>query len=197
MAEIYGLFSSRDGNIRYVGETGSAGAERFEQHKRDAEGPRKHRRLSEWLHREWKAGYPVEFHCLEECSYEVRLRRETAWIAKFPNLLNERKMYDRWMVGRPPRISAITEYMSRYRFNVDGFRGVHYCRYRDRFFVFIYTGFSLQYLPGDQMPGETAEDGGNVWFSDMAAAVNARDRERKSRSVEWLQLPDYEPEVYA
>jgi hypothetical protein len=196
MAEIYGLYSGRDGKVRYVGETGGTSAERFEQHKRDAEGARKHRRLCEWLHREWRAGYPVECRCLEECAYEVRRGRETAWIANFPNLLNERKKYHRWVVGKPPRISAITEYMNRYRFNVDGFRGVHYHRYRDRFFVLIYTGFSLQYLPGDQMPGETAEDGGDVWFSDMTAAVNARDMARKSRSVGWLQLPDYEPEVY-
>jgi len=61
----------------------------------------------------------------------------------------------------------------------------------DRFFVLIYTGRGFEWALGDEVPGLTASQGGNIWFSDRTSAVKARDKQRW-RSVQYL--PDVELE---
>jgi hypothetical protein len=39
MAEIYALFSGRNGLVRYVGETGGAREDRFREHIKDCDSP--------------------------------------------------------------------------------------------------------------------------------------------------------------
>jgi hypothetical protein len=192
MAEIYGLFSGRDGAVRYVGETTYPRATRFRQHRREAW--LRSRPLHHWLNNEWKHGFPVRCIRLEWCTNEERFRRETDWIAKFPNLLNERK-YSGWMQllprgARPPQIPEITKYIRGHRFNVDGRRGIHYQISMDRYFVLIYTGSDFEWLEGDEPVG----GGGNIWFSDLAAAENARDRHYKFRP-HLRRLPDFRVEA--
>jgi hypothetical protein len=193
MAEIYGLYSGRDGRVRYVGETGDS-TSRFKEHLRTPSAS-----VHGWFHREWRDGYPIECVVLQESvdqDKRVRCRVERHWMAKFPGLLNQRISADTWFRGacaKPPKIPEITAYMRRYYFNVGGFRGVHYDRYSHYYFVLMYTGFGTEWLLGNEMP----DCGGNIWFSDRTAAIMARDKERKSRSYnKWLpdiQLAADEP----
>jgi hypothetical protein len=190
MAEIYGLFSGRNGLVRYVGETAGAREDRFREHIKNGGGA-----LLDWFLEEWKQGYPIQYALLQWCKYEERFDVETAWINKFPSLLNERKHYY-WSSSKPPRVPAILAHMRRYRYNVGGFRGVHYDVQMDRYFVLIYTGSGwrrgFEWARGDEMPGLTASQGGNIWFSDRTSALIARDKQRWWRSVEYL--PDVQLE---
>jgi hypothetical protein len=62
----------------------------------------------------------------------------------------------------------------------------------DRYFVLIYTGRGTEWLEGDEELGYPSEEGGgDIWFSDLARALNARDEYRGRRpSMKWL--PDRE-----
>ncbi len=80
--------------------------------------------------------------------------------------------------------------MREHRFNVDGRRGIHYQISMDRYFVLIYTGSDFEWLEGDEAVG----GGGNIWFSDLAAAENARDRHYKFRP-HLQRLPDFKVEA--
>lgn len=108
MADIYGLYSCRDGAVRYIGETTYPRDTRFEQHRRSVWLEKT--RLQQWMVREWRDGFPVCHVRLEWCENAERFERETEWIAKFPNLLNERK-HTGWTKlvhrgARPPKIAT-------------------------------------------------------------------------------------------
>jgi hypothetical protein len=186
MAEIYALYSGRDGIVRYVGETGSSRRDRFREHILYSDGA-----LRRWFRGEWRQGYPIRCALLQHCEYKSRFEVETAWINKFPSLLNERK-HSSWPSRKPPRVPAIVEDMRRHIFNVGGFRGVHYDRQMDRFFVLLHTRRGFEWALGDEMPGLTAAQGGNIWFSDRTSALKARDKQRSWQSMECL--PDVELE---
>lgn len=184
MAEIYALFSAQDGKVRYVGKTIRSRSDRFEQHKRVAIG-RFITRVYEWIHNEWKHGYPVEYALLEECSDESCRQIEKTWINKFPDLLNERSYSYRG--GPSPVIREIKQYMWSHRANCGGFRGVHWWGDIGQYTVLTHSG---EWLLGDEAPGW----GGNIFFSDRTAALEARDRYRKSwPHIRWL--PDLELEA--
>jgi hypothetical protein len=190
MAEIYGLYSGRDGKVRYVGETLGSREDRFKWHQR-SQINRFITRVYTWIHQEWRAGFPVESAVLDRCSNEGRARfdLETEWISKFPDLLNERKRGYGWHGRKPPDIPEIKEYMARFGFNSGGFRGVHFWRGLDRYSVFVYTGRDWKWLPGDGTPGWA----GDIWFSDRIDALKARDEHRQGRRGLWL--PDIEKEA--
>jgi hypothetical protein len=190
MAEIYALYSGRDGKVRYVGQTFGTRDVRFKEHQR-SQIERDITAVYTWIHDEWKAGYPVQCALLERCSNEGRLRLdlETEWISKFPNLLNERKRGYYWHRRKPPVIPEIRDYMARFVFNSGGFRGNHWWRELDRYSVFIYTGGDWEWLPGDGAPGWT----GDIWFSDRTQALKAREKYRQGRYCNWH--PDIEQEM--
>jgi hypothetical protein len=165
MAEIYGLFSGRNGEVRYVGETTGAREVRFRQHQRTQLG-RFVTAVYDWIHDEWRAGFPVRCALLERCNDDVRLDAEREWISKFPNLLNERKRGSYWRHQKPPVLPEIREYMARFVFNSGGFRGIHWWRELDRYSVFVYESGNGQWLRGDGAPGWT----GDIWFSDRTLA---------------------------
>lgn len=186
MAEIYGLYSCRDGVVRYVGETTYARQTRFEQHRRSAweRSP-----LGAWMIQEWQAGFPVKHIRLEWCENGKRFARESEWIKRFPKLLNRRK-HSGWMRlaprgARPPRVPEIGRYMREYAFNVDGRRGIHYQIGRDRYCVLIFTGSNFEWLDGDDY----------IWFEDLARAEDARDRHFKYRPHR-IRYPDYIVEAF-
>ncbi len=185
MAEIYALFSSRDGRVRYVGQTSGSCADRFAQHLR-----RPSPTLYDWFHKEWRDGYPIEYVLLQSCEDDVRTAVERRWMMRFPHLLNERMSAQIWFTSvcsKAPKMPDITAYMRRYLFNVGGFRGVHYDRHWDRFRVLIYTGLGPEWLVSNHcMPGW----GGNIWFPDRTAALVAREAARRRRRVEFS--PDVE-----
>jgi hypothetical protein len=177
MAQIYGLYSVRNGEVRYVGQTIGTCKDRFKQHCRDAgEGPTT--RPYKWFHSEWKDGYPIRWVLLQSCDNKMSDQIETEWIGRFPNLLNKRKntllTWLSYHTGKVPEIPAITAYMRAHEFNVEGRRGIHYSHQWDRYFVLVYTGRTAEWLPGDEIPGAGPEHG-NIWFSDLASAENARD----------------------
>lgn len=186
MAEIYGIFSTRDGLVRYVGQTIGDCQSRFDQHLREARYPLT--ALHRWFHVEWRKGFPVRCGLLTSCDDTLRHRLETEWIGKFPSLFNERK-YNAWsaaLMRKGPRVPSIEAYMRRHVFNVNGFRGVHYDIHKDRYFVLIYGGRSFEWMLGDEAPGLTAHQGGNIWFSDLSRALEARERHRKNQpSIYW------------
>jgi hypothetical protein len=188
MAEIYALYSGRDGKVRYVGQTIGTRDVRFNEHQRSQVG-RYITPVYNWIHGEWREGYPVECALLQKCAFDARHDVEREWISKFPNLLNERKRgyYSRNL--KPPAIPEIRDYMGRFIFNSGGFRGIHWWRELDRYSVFIYTGGGIEWLLGDGAPGWT----GNIWFPDRTLALKARDKYRQGRFRNWL--PDIEQEM--
>jgi hypothetical protein len=185
MAEIYGLYSGRDGCVRYIGQTVGLCTDRFEQHKRSPST-----NLHKWFHNEWRDGYPIECVRLQSCDDDVRRRVELYWMARFPGLLNDRISAQTWLTahcGNPPKIPEITAYMRRYLFNVGGFRGICYDRHWDCYQVLMYTG---EWLFGDECDEMMPGWGGNMWFPDRTAALIARDKARQRRYVQWH--PDVE-----
>lgn len=170
MAEIYGLFSGRDGKVRYVGRTFGARDARFNAHLRIASG-RYITPVYTWVHKEWGEGFPVRSVRLQWCGSLNRQEIdavETEWINNFPNLLNERKVHWR-PEKKSPIIPEIREYMRGFIFNVDGFRYVHYLRGYDKYAVLLRG----QWLSlGDELPGGSWR----IYFSTPTDAVRARDR---------------------
>jgi hypothetical protein len=166
MAEIYALYSTRDGRVRYVGWSGDRVA-RFKEHQRGD--------LSRWFHHEWQHGYLVRYALLEQCDDDQRHSAEQKWIWRFPrsDLLNRRKVAW-WGDGRkPPIVPEIVRYMRSHISNVDGFHGVHYDCQADYYRVLVYNGRWVEWLKtGDELPGGSAP----IWFADLARAVNARDK---------------------
>lgn len=181
VAEIYSLFSGRDGKVRYIGQTLGTLDVRFKEHQRCQIG-RYMSRVYSWLHQEWRAGFPVRCALLERCSASARRDLEREWISRFPNLLNEQNRSYYWHGRKPPVIPEIREYTSQFIFNCGGFRGIHYCRELDRYAVFVYDGRDWRWLPGDGAPGWA----GDIWFSDRIDALEARKKFRHARYCTWL-----------
>ncbi|MCP3402725.1 MULTISPECIES: hypothetical protein [unclassified Bradyrhizobium] len=134
---------------------------------------------------EWKDGFPVNHVRLEWRDHASRFDRETSWIRKFPNLVNDRK-HSGWINliprgRRAPKVPEIIRYMRGHCFNVDGRRGIRYQVGSDRYCVMIFTGSNYEWLEGND---ET------VWFSDLAAAENARDRHFRFRPY-LRRYPDF------
>lgn len=183
MAEIYALFSARDGRVRYVGKTIGGHEARFESHKRGQTG-RYISSVYTWVRKEWRFGFPVESVVLESCADDVCEEAETRWMNRFPNLLNERKYYNR-NCRSSPIISEIRRYMRNHQANCGGFRGVFWWGTIDYYSVLKPNG---DWLLGGEAPGR----GGNIYFLDRTAALNARDRSRRFSNMNWL--PDIEEE---
>lgn len=184
MAEIYGLYSGRDGKVRYVGQTSGSRHTRFKQHQRCQAG-RYYSAVYTWLQEEWKACYPVNCALLEKCCDEACDDLEIGWMSRFPNLLNERDYY--YCGGKVPVIPEIKEYMRKFVFNSGGYRGIHWWRQLDRYSVFVYLGeiHGWTWLRGDGAPGWQ----GDIWFSDLNHALESRDK----IGCNWL--PDIEQEA--
>jgi hypothetical protein len=102
----------------------------------------------------------------------IRPRQSGFWRFPRSDLLNRRKLP--WgAVRNPPVVAEIVKYMRRHISNVGGFRGVHYDCQTDYYRVLIYNGRWVEWLrAGDELPGGSSP----IWFSDLAQAVNARDK---------------------
>jgi hypothetical protein len=179
MADVYGLYSGRDGLVRYVGQTKGDCKFRFEEHKRSPSPA-----LSRWFHTEWKDGYPIECVLLQAVNNAVRGPAERYWMAKFGWLLNERISAQTWLTGvcaKPSKIPEVSAYMRRYLFNAGGFRGICYDRHWDCYRVLMYDGRRADWLFGEPCDEMIPGWGGNMWFPDRTAALMARDNARKWR----------------
>jgi hypothetical protein len=184
-ADIYALYSTEDGRVRYVGESNRGRIARFKDHVRTAETSPNGCPVSKWFHQQWRRGYKVRHALLEVCDDDKRKQVEEQWIWRFPrdDLLNRRKKNNSrltigttilWLPYRPPKpphIAEIENYVRRYK-NVDGFPAIQYDRDTGYYRVLVYNGrWAPQWLQDDELA-----DG--QWFPDLARAVSARDNEQ-------------------
>jgi hypothetical protein len=88
MAEVYGLMSTREHVIRYVGQTKGIADKRAWDHWRSSSNLK----VATWSREELWRGYCINCVVIEECAESTRHDRETYWMQRIPNLLNERKV---------------------------------------------------------------------------------------------------------
>ena len=88
VASIYGLMSSRNQKIRYIGQTARDAEKRFDEHylHSKAQSP-----LGIWRRQELWLGYDIVRIELEKCPETEAGERETYWIDRIPDLLNKNK----------------------------------------------------------------------------------------------------------
>jgi hypothetical protein len=90
MGEIYCLFSSEDGEPRYVGSTEFSSDKRWKRHLADALEKRPGS-LYDWIRDVSRRSQYVGYHVLQTNVIPAELKfYETYWISQFPNLLNAR-----------------------------------------------------------------------------------------------------------
>lgn len=90
MGEIYCLYSTADGQPRYVGQTEWTGGKRFKKHVTAAlemeDGA-----LYDWMRKAWRQGRDIGFHVLQTDIVPVELDfYERYWMSHFPRLFNKR-----------------------------------------------------------------------------------------------------------
>jgi len=90
-AFIYGLASTRNGIIRYVGESAQDYGIRARQHYR---GWNSVACVQRWSDQERWCGYDIYSLKLMDCDFDNRFQVEADWIKRVPNLLNVRKNYE-------------------------------------------------------------------------------------------------------
>jgi len=90
MGEIYCLYSTADGEPRYVGRAENGAQKRLKQHRtlalEKADGT-----LYDWIRDLYRSGFEVDAHILQSDVIPADLEfYEKYWIAQFPGLLNLR-----------------------------------------------------------------------------------------------------------
>lgn len=94
MALIYGLYSTRDGRVRYVGQSEYSARKRLDRWITDAL-ERKPGAVADWIQAEWRDGFDVEAWVLQDEIIPADLEMfECHWIEQFANLLNRRAPAD-------------------------------------------------------------------------------------------------------
>lgn len=91
---IYGLSSSEDGVIRYVGKTKSPLKQRKNEHKCDAITKKFRNHKCNWIRNVISKGYDIVIEEIEKCTEENWENREKYWISTLKeknNLVNELK----------------------------------------------------------------------------------------------------------
>lgn len=85
---IYGLYSSDDGVIRYVGKTKYVLSKRLREHINGAllRGCKTYK--DNWIRDVYKNGNEVEIKLIEECDDSIWEEREKYWIKNIPSLTN-------------------------------------------------------------------------------------------------------------
>lgn len=87
--EVYGLISSRDEGVRYVGATIQGRKKRFAAHSRASKSGID-REVYRWMRAEQLAGHVISVIQIEECpDLPTLLKREAYWIDTLPNLVNQ------------------------------------------------------------------------------------------------------------
>lgn len=88
MGEICGLYSTRDGLVRYIAQTESAAQKRLDLIVTKALD-REPGALNDWLRDEWRAGHEVQAYVLQDEIIPADLELfESYWIEQFSDLLN-------------------------------------------------------------------------------------------------------------
>jgi hypothetical protein len=88
MSYIYCLYSTEDGEPRYIGKTADKVSYRFRQHI-TAALEKEPGALYDWIQEVWRRGHDVMFHTLqEEIIPKDEDMFEQYWVAQFAKLLN-------------------------------------------------------------------------------------------------------------
>lgn len=82
---IYGLYSSNDGKIRYVGKSDDP-SYRVKRHIYQVNDSKTHK--NSWIKKVIKDGHNLEYKILEEVLYDEWSEREKFWISNFTDLVN-------------------------------------------------------------------------------------------------------------
>ena len=94
MGVIYGLYSTRDGQIRYVGQTEYTAKKRLELTITKSLD-RDDGFLYEWVRGEWRDGFEVKYYNLQEDVIPADLDMfENYWMEQFSDLLNIKPPYN-------------------------------------------------------------------------------------------------------
>lgn len=88
MGVIYGLFSTGEGQVRYVGQTEYTARKRLDLIVTKALD-RESGALYDWIREQWRAGYEIRAYELQDDVIPADLEMfESYWIEQFPGLLN-------------------------------------------------------------------------------------------------------------
>lgn len=85
---IYGLYSTKDNAIRYVGKTKYVLSKRLREHINGALLRNCKTYKDNWIRQTYSDGYKVEIKLIEECDDSVWEDREKFWINNISNLTN-------------------------------------------------------------------------------------------------------------
>lgn len=123
---IYGLFSTKDKIIRYVGQTMLQLKIRLKQHISDALKKRTDTYKDRWIRKCYENGFEINIVPIETVTEENINEREIYWIKKIPNLTNTTsggeggytllkydKSYDyckNWLKENAPEVKSTTQY---------------------------------------------------------------------------------------
>lgn len=183
MSGIYGLKSTRDNVIRYVGQATNI-RRRFNQHyKCSREYPK-----DRWIAQERHDGYDLTYCVLEWCAHDQLSDRESYWTQRIPNLFNRRLPKYIPALVSPSDKEHIKEAQGTSQFfeNWLGHIGIRYYPKFDSWRAFVFCGSCFTHLRGDggpvSMRNETyigefgrTQHWGDWHFSDPNDAIKARD----------------------
>jgi len=187
---VYCLFSTRNAKPEYVGRTWRDTNERFYEHTRKALNGNS-LPCYKWMRSEWTAGFDV-FHADLSVASNLFLenyndhRRERLWIYWLQPSCNDRLVmkrneYEPFEHKIEKAITSLHGYCRRsYRdrlYNHEGYIGITYYHTYNAHTAHVYTeehGFRQAY--GDTQPSWDDP----IWFSDLVAAIDARDKLRAS-----------------
>lgn len=85
---IYGLYSTEDGIIRYVGKTKYVLSKRLREHVNGALLRNCKTHKDNWIRKVYETGFEVSIKLIEECDDSIWEEREKYWIHNTPSLTN-------------------------------------------------------------------------------------------------------------
>lgn len=142
---IYGLYSTENNIIRYVGQTKSSLRQRKNEHKCDALTRKLRNHKCNWVRKVYANGYEIGIELLEETDESHWAEREIFWIEKLSKtnkLVNELKggncggvggkvqnylSYEeakKYVAEHMPEVKSYPEYKKEYRENKDKYIGI-------------------------------------------------------------------------
>jgi hypothetical protein len=193
MGTIYGLLSTRDGKVRYVGKTDRNPDSRFSEHYWNDK--RQCLPVYDWIARERWFGYDLDFAVLATCELIDLDDREAYWIARVPNLVNVRlarvgrSTAENTLVART--LTVIRNRKRAFVENWNGWIGIRHYPAIDAWQIRVQLPVPGRYklLRGDggsvfqttdAFPGRFGRPSyrGDWYFSDPKTAIDARDQFR-------------------
>lgn len=130
--KIYGLYSTRNYKIRYVGKTKEKIEKRLKQHIRGAIKENQQTYKDKWIRKEISEGYSILIKEIETVSKELSNEKEKFWIRQFDNLTNMTEggdggacykyhisynEYKSWICQNAPNIKSKTQFYKFVKYN--------------------------------------------------------------------------------